>query len=304
MISLDQYRAKIGAFNSTKVKGKDSTDVTLAPSDPSFDFSPPLGDQSYTTWANICLKIPLKSSIVTLISLALLRILLVIGNIESNPGPTHDLVMADLIISSDDDNIKKVLTQFKVPNSLNANYQALKKVKIEPLKATLKFLMNWNEEASTNSLQCYTKEGIMHLILRRLKNLLPDTCGSCGKESHFSTTDYDDSSVLCLRSERKMCDNCDPDEVRQVKSYNSSTFFVCKTCVDHIKEDEKLGKECFRKGMSPSSSDSPNSDPPGDTSPTSPTSISETTEGDRESSDVTIQAVSYTHLTLPTICSV
>ena len=122
MISLELYRARIGAFNAPKSK-----DVTLAPSDIKFDFSP-RGEQPLKTWASSSLKLSVKFSVISILTLALIRILLTIGNIETNPGPAQvskELALAHQIIASDNDNIKKVLSLTKLTNSINTKYLSL-----------------------------------------------------------------------------------------------------------------------------------------------------------------------------------
>ena len=249
MISLELYRARIGAFNAPK-----SRNVTLAhsDSDTNFDFSP-TEEQYSATWASSSLKIPVKFSVMTIMTFALIRILLNIGNVEANPGPaqvTKELVLADLIIASDEDNIKRVLSLIKLNNTVNHHYSALKGAKLEPLQDTLKYLMNWSVEDAKDPMSSYTKEGIIHLILKRVRNLLPEVCGSCSNSSHFSPSDYSEDSVLCLKCERKMCNSCYTDEIRNFPAFGKALFFVCKQCTDSIKDDEKLGADCFRKGKS------------------------------------------------------
>ena len=127
MISIELYRARIGAFNAPK-----SRNVTLANSDNNFDFSPP-GEQNNETWAPISLKLPVKFSVLSILTLALIKILLVIGNVEANPGPAQvskELVLADLIIASDNDDIKKVLALIKLSNTPKDNHIALRGAKI------------------------------------------------------------------------------------------------------------------------------------------------------------------------------
>ena len=173
--------------------------------------------------------------------------------------------------ASDDGNIKKVLSLTKLSNSSKDNYLALKGAKLDPLQDTLKYLMNWGAEDAKGPMSCYTKEGIIHLILKRLRNLLPEMCGSCGDSSHFSPSEYTHDSVLCLKCERKMCNSCYSDELRNLPSFAKVTFFVCKHCVDSIKDAEKLGVDCFRKGKSLPKPISPTTTTPPTPSPHSET---------------------------------
>ena len=247
MISIELYRARIGAFNAPKTR-----DVTIAHDDKKFDFSPQ-GEQYIETWASISLKLPVKFSVVSIMTLALIKILLVIGNVESNPGPAQtdrELALADLIIASDDDDIKKVLSLTKLTNSTKDNHVALRGAKFEPLQVTLKYLMNWDDDEAKGPFSCYTKEGIIHLILRRLRNLLPELCGSCGDSTHFSPSEYSHDAIACLKCERLMCNSCCSDELKNLPTFTKSIFFVCKSCVDSIKDSEKLVADCFRKGKS------------------------------------------------------
>ena len=80
------------------------------------------------------------------LSLQLLKTLLVVGNVESNPGPmTNERLFTELILGSDDDYVKKVLGKLKTDKCENANYTNLKAMKVDVLKSVLTYLMNWNE---------------------------------------------------------------------------------------------------------------------------------------------------------------
>ena len=178
--------------------------------------------------------------------------LLLIGNVESNPGPgmTEERIMAELILGAPDDITKKILSKYKTKAGENANYAQLKSAKVEGLRKVLAYLMNWKDEEGKSMTSKYLKEGLIIVIMKRLKNLMPSSCGTCKSLIYFLPSDECDENFKCIKCERNMCNSCidqNSSYFKAASTFGTSTFHVCLPCVDMIRSDSALGPECTRK---------------------------------------------------------
>ena len=79
---------------------------------------------------------------------------------------------------------------------------------------------------------------------------MPEDCKSCGVKYWFTPSDYTKSGLKCLKCDRKMCENCLPDESHWSYSsglINKSLFFICNGCEYAIKPDVSPNNDYFRK---------------------------------------------------------
>ena len=182
---------------------------------------------------------------------SVLAVQLLIGNVEANPGPIDAITyMAELIANVDDESIRKVLQQFKTTQDRKVNIQKVETMKNEDLKATLAHINNWDpeDELVKNDIKTLVKSGLAEKIVRRLENVLPDTCSTCTKPYYFHISDV--NLLTCVKCDRGVCPNCFATEKQQLEQthlFRSSIFFICTSCVQTVKSEAALKEHCFRK---------------------------------------------------------
>ena len=176
---------------------------------------------------------------------------LLIGNIEANPGPMDTVTyMAELISNVENEQIRKVLQQFKSSQERKVNIQKVESMKAEDLKATLVYLNNWDPEDDLikNEMKALVKLGLAEKIVRRLEILLPDTCSTCRKTYSFHIEDV--SFLTCIRCDRGVCPDCfskEEEHLQQSQLFRSSVHFLCTNCVQTVKSENVLKEHCFKK---------------------------------------------------------
>ena len=221
MISIQQYRAAIGSFHGGK-----SNHVTLADNDDNPPVTKHDADPPGITRKKIVRLITLSLVILNVsllgmktyelvteenspLSLDLIRTLLTIGGVELNPGPTinEQRLMAELVLGAEDESSKNILLKIKSMNDLNTNRKTLSTCKVDELKTLAKYILAWDASELDNMAKTFTKEGLVTMILNRLKNLMPEDCKSCGIMTYFLPSDYTKSGLNCIKCDPRMCRN-------------------------------------------------------------------------------------------------
>ena len=123
----------------------------------------------------------------TILSKHCLQVLLIMSGIEQNPGPdTSKDILEELCSTSSDEQVKRVLSAYPLGVALTSQKTAIGKFKKEEILATLQFLKVSDQEG-------YNKPKLLHNLIVRIQNLLPDTCGLCKQEYN---TRLDDEPLL------------------------------------------------------------------------------------------------------------
>ena len=134
----------------------------------------------------ICITLGLGASI---LSKQCLQVLLIMSGVEQNPGPvTSKDILEELCSKTSDEQVKRLLSAYPLGATLTSQKTAMGKFKKEELSATLQFLRVPDQEG------CY-KPQLLHNLIVRIQNLLPDTCGLCKQE--YCTLLEDDPLLSC-----------------------------------------------------------------------------------------------------------
>ena len=97
--------------------------------------------------------------------------------VSRNQAETEELIV-ELCLKCDDDEVKEALKKYKYGRSIVDIAKKMKSgvaSKIEPLKRLLLFLNNNDESISSPT----KKDDIVHAIVCRIQNLLPEDCDTC-----------------------------------------------------------------------------------------------------------------------------
>jgi hypothetical protein len=103
--------------------------------------------------------------------------MLIIGNVEANPGPMDfKEFLGFLYTDTEDVSVKDVLNVVKACQDRTTNLKMAKTKKVDNLKATLAYLNDWDKEDKNikAELDEYTKEGIAHLVIKKIYNMAPE----------------------------------------------------------------------------------------------------------------------------------
>ena len=249
-ITLTQYRAAIGLWRRGPAQSKVSCTM---------NYSEPLYRENINSFVGLinmlCLVcIAVSNSLAmdqslsaTLMSRQCLQALLLISGVEQNPGPmSTQSIIEDLISKTSNDVIKKVLTAYPVGRTLKQQNTVINRFKKEELIATAEFLKLTNQDK-------YNKEQVVHNLIIRIQNLLPDTCGLCKQEHH---TSLDDTPLLscevCGQGSHNSCiisllgieeddlSSFDPQTARKmiIPLELPGVHYMCMTCSnDNIPDD-------------------------------------------------------------------
>ena len=136
----------------------------------------------------------------TILKASVLAIKLLIGNIEANPGPVD--FKEFLFVDTEEPHVKEVLKDIKSCQDKQTNMKKIKAKSVEALKATLAYLHGWSKDDDLvkDEIDIYTKEGLVHLVIKKIYNMAPQKCSSCLKTSHFKPGE---SCVLsCIACQR------------------------------------------------------------------------------------------------------
>ena len=287
MVSIDQYRAKIGMFRAGKNKQNDchhSFNQELLKNN---SFNPEKLKTIHLGWKPLCAVLLVSLALLTTISIhplenqtlhlngssecalqkyciteesfhkmdnilsaSTLAAILIIGNVEANPGPM-DLkeFLAFLFVDAEDTSVKEVIKEVKASQDRQTNLKKIKSKNVDQLKATLAYLNDWDKEDENikNEIDSYTKEGIAHLLLKKIYNMAPLKCATCQKTSHFKPGE---SCILaCIRCNRSACVDCyesDKEKLKSISMFNKNIYFSCEGCTIIIAKENQF-EESYRK---------------------------------------------------------
>ena len=130
----------------------------------------------------ICITLGLMA---TILSKHCLQVLLIMSGVEQNPGPVTQSpkdILEELCSTSSDEQVKRVLSAYPLGVSLTSQKSAIGKFKKDEILATLQFLRVSDQER-------YNKPKLLHNLIIRIQNLLPDTCGLCRQEYNIRLED-------------------------------------------------------------------------------------------------------------------
>ena len=192
-ISISQYRAAIGLWRpSAKSENNDVTN--LYESMQRGKINNVIGLVNIFSVVSIIVlsttsELGLSAS---LISYQCLQSLLAISGVEQNPGPvSQQNAIEELSSKSTNDVVKKILGAYPLGQTFSQQKKIINKFNKEELILVLEFLKVNNQDK-------YNKPQVVHNLIVRIQNLLPDTCGLCKQEY---CTSLDDTPLLT-------CDVC------------------------------------------------------------------------------------------------
>ena len=248
-VTISQYRAAIGHWNRRIVHGNSYIKET----------SNHLNDENTKNVIGLFIIVSLVfsgllNSVVTdqnlsmsIMSMQCLQALLVISGVEQNPGPmSQQSIIEELSSKSPNEVINKVLKAYPIGQTLGQQKNAINKFKKEELITTLEFLKVTNQEN-------YNKPQILHNLIVRIQNLLPDICGLCKNEYH---TDLDETPLLtcevCGQGSHNTCiisilglegedkNSIDPKRAKKmiIPLELPGVHYLCMTCSNDYIPDE------------------------------------------------------------------
>ena len=241
MISIQQWRASIGRFQCSQSSQSNENTFEISTDDKSTDPISILKLSRKYVFACVFLLLSLfvisssKCGMESCYSKAVIRSLLIRSGIEQNPGPTPAEVLANLIASGSSDIVKKTLNRFETEKDFNSNIKNFQKtnITIDDLKKTLMFLKEVNEETLFND---YLKDGLIELLVKRVYQLLPETCNTCGKSYHISI--YEKPLVTCMICSKGCCQSCSDKYAERLNNVGlNNVFWFCSTCNQEILEE-------------------------------------------------------------------
>ena len=118
------------------------------------------------------------------------------------------------------------------------------------LKATLAYLNDWDKDDVNikSEIDMYTKEGIAHLVMKKIHNMSLSKCSTCQKTSHFKPGKS--CPLSCIRCNRGACTNCyesDRDKLKSVSMFNKSIYFACETCASILAKENQIDEAYMKK---------------------------------------------------------
>ena len=183
----------------------------------------------------------------SLMSRQCLQMLLIISGVEQNPGPvSQQNIIEDLCGKSSNDVIHKILRAYPLGQTFAQQKTVINKFKKEELIVTLESLKLTNQEK-------YNKPQLVHNLIVRIQNLLPDTCGLCKQEYYTSLEDVPLLTCdVCGQGSHNTCimsilgvdeaekNSLDPQKARKViiPLDLPGVHYLCMTCSsDNIPND-------------------------------------------------------------------
>ena len=249
-ISLSQYRAAIGLWRRLPAQSKKSYDMNAYESLHGKKINNVFG---LINIMNLVCIVLLHSAVLdlglstSLMSRKCLQSLLLISGVEQNPGPiSQQDIIDELCIKSTNDLIRNVLRAYPLNKTLTHQKREIKKIKNDDLILTLEFLKVTNQGGCN-------KTELVHNLIVRIQNLLPDTCGLCKQEYN---TGLDDTPLLscevCGQGSHNPCINTllgieeseesslDPQKVRKmiIPLELPGVHYLCMTCSGDIVPDD------------------------------------------------------------------
>ena len=242
-VSLDQYRAAVGLFSPKLCKFTAYNNKREAGPLEVED----AGFQGFLPLLNISWKAATLALLLVILSPACLGSLLLIGGVESNPGPvtadSKKSVLAALCTGAPSSEIRDCLRCYDSSKSTAQIERKMNGISAPNLISTMTYLGVPGQE-------CYVKSAIIRNLVCRIENLLPDMCFLCDREY---TIAKDEVPLLkcasCGQGIHSPCllqllevppehhDSFGPDEIqKKINPFNLPGFFyICSCC-----EKEKI----------------------------------------------------------------
>ena len=251
--TLSQYRAAIGLWNRPSAHKNKPYDRDVAESLHSENMNNVLGFLNIMCLVSIVLLnfVTLDLGLnTTLVSRQCLQALLIISGVEQNPGPvSQQEVIEELCHKSANEVINKILRSYPLGQTFAHQRTVINKFKKEELVATLEFLKVNNQDK-------YNKPQIVHNLIVRIQNLLPDTCGLC-KHEYYTTLDdiplltcevcgqgsHNSCLISILGIEETEKTSLDPIKVRKmiIPLDLPGVHYLCMTCSNENIPNENDG---------------------------------------------------------------
>ena len=260
-VSLDVYRARIGSYI------RHSHDMTADRWISEADDLSHLASQTTGSeeMHRVVLSIPPKLASLLLLMIVLSAqcqaYLLVIGAVEQNPGPpaaTPEDVLARLSAEAPSSEIRDCIRLYDQERDYTFNKKKLGAISVATLVGTMTYL-------GVPGQDIYTKPTIVHNLICRIQNLLPETCPIC---SESYCVERDELGLLpcsiCGQAYHTPCllgllevpeadrSSFGPEEAkRKINPYNlPGMFYICKVCEESHIPSEEAGKR--KKGLTQS----------------------------------------------------
>ena len=215
---------------------------------------------------SICQKAHKDNLIQSVMPQSVICTKLIIGNVEANPGPMNFIeFLGFLYTDAEEVAVKDVLNVIKATQDRKTNLKLAKSKKVDNLKATLAYLNDWDkdDENIKAEMDNYTKDGIAHLVIKKIYNMAPEKCPACCKTSHFKPGEY--CSLTCIRCNRSACIECydkDKSNLFSTTMFNKTIHFACNECADAIRKENEIEetfkkKACLKKSVKANPTDNP-----------------------------------------------
>ena len=251
-ISISQYRSAIGLFRRPPANMKEFNDSNSYKSMQRGKINIALGLINVISLLSIIVLHSTTSELslsASLIAHQCLQALLAISGVEQNPGPvSQQNVIEELCSKSTNDVVHKILRAYPLGQTFFQQKKAINKFLKEELILVLDFLKLSNQEK-------YNKPQVVHNLIVRIQNLLPDTCGLCKQEYN---TGLEDIPLLtcdvCGQGSHNPCvisilgvgehetDSLDPEKARKsiIPLDLPGVHYLCMTCSnDNIPNDNE-----------------------------------------------------------------
>ena len=251
--TLSQYRAAIGLWNRPSAQKNKPYDRDTAKSLHSGNINNVVGFVYIMCLVSIVLLNSVSLDLdlnATLMSRQCLQALLVISGVEQNPGPvSQQEVIEELCNKSANEVINKILRAYPLGQTFAQQRTAMNKFKKEELVLTLEFLKLTNQDKKN-------KPQIVHNLIVRIQNLLPDTCGLCKQEYYTSLEDiplltcevcgqgsHNSCLISILGVEEAEKNSLDPIKARKIiiPLDLPGVHYLCMTCSSENIPDDNDG---------------------------------------------------------------
>ena len=273
MISLEEYRARIGGFRPhvTLVRNIDTIrkkfgKMTL-PSD-EVKLKKDKGKLALLCVLFLTHSLAICSASAGIfkdendntMSRNLIMTLLMIGNVESNPGPVtssverEEIILAKLVSTAMNIEVKRIIGKITSLTNAGSMFKTLSPINVVNLSNVASHILNWSTETEKSMKNSLKKEGLIHLIVRRLNALYPVPCPNCETVDELDPLLHLNNDLpKCIKCDKSMCSSCFQQEkitISNSKNFNKNIFFVCPCCLEEIKAADDFDINFLKKGKS------------------------------------------------------
>ena len=250
-ISLELYRARIGGYAGRAPSP--NAGQGLAPA--GWYGCPAPWSATGNVDGRFALTISPKLACMVLLMMAISAqcqaCLLIIGAVEQNPGPcTPQDILAQLSAEAPAPDVKDCISLYDHKKDYTANKKKLTTTAVDILVRTMAYLGVPGQEV-------YVKTTIVHNLICRIQNLLPDTCPICA-ESYCVQRDELEilSCAKCGQASHTPCvlgllgvteeerGSFGPREAQaKMNPHNlPGIFYICKACEEQVIPSDEVGK--------------------------------------------------------------